>query len=264
MSDLVVRAYNVGFGDAILVSVPERTNGGDEETRHLLFDVGNLLAGDGNDDNVFTGVVQDIVERTGGTVDLYVMTHEHLDHVQGLLAAKRAGVELVARYAWLTGSAHPDYYTNHPDAKVRKRSLELVMEDAHRIVQAAPDPWLEMVIRNNSTMLPPGALGLKTSDYVDHLRGIAPPDQTHYVDRTTDLAGKHPFSEATVRVLAPEEDTSSYYGRGGPRLTAAGTVAGAAATESEAPEGLSVPPLGVDPGAFFDLQVSRRRNTRRQ
>ncbi|MET0860821.1 MAG: hypothetical protein ABW091_07320, partial [Microbacterium sp.] len=40
--------------------------------------------------------------------------------------------------------------------------------------------------------------------------------------------------------------------------------AGAAATESEAPEGLSVPPLGVDPGAFFDLQVSRRRNTRRQ
>ena len=25
MSDLVVREYNVGFGDAILVSVPERT-----------------------------------------------------------------------------------------------------------------------------------------------------------------------------------------------------------------------------------------------
>jgi hypothetical protein len=264
MSDLVVRAYNVGFGDAILVSVPERTNGGDEETRHLLFDVGNLLTGDGNDDKVFTGVVQDIVDRTGGTVDLYVMTHEHLDHVQGLLAAKRAGVELAARRTWLTGSAHPDYYTSHPDAKVKKRSLDLALEDAHRIVQAAPDPWLEMMIRNNSTMLPPGALGLKTSDYVDHLRGIAPPDQTHYVDRTTDLAGKHPFSEATVRVLAPEEDTSSYYGRGGPTLTAAGTVAKADAAESAALMGLSVPPVGVDPGAFFDLHAARRHNTRRQ
>ena len=264
MSDLVVRAYNVGFGDAILVSVPERTNGGDEETRYLLFDVGNLLAGDGNDDEVFTGVVRDIADRTGGIVDLYVMTHEHLDHVQGLLAAQRAGVNLAARHAWLTGSSHPDYYTTHPTAKLKKRSIELALEDAHRIVQAAPDPWLEMMIRNNSTMLPPGALGLKTSDYVDHLRGIAPPDQTHYVDRSTDLDGKHPFSEATVRVLAPEEDTSSYYGRGGPTLTAAGTVTGAAATASEAPVGLSDPPVGVDPGAFFDLQASRRRNTRRQ
>ena len=194
MSDLVVRAYNVGFGDAILVSVPERTDGGDEETRHLLIDVGNLLAGDGNDDEVFTGVVQDIADRTGGTVDLYVMTHEHLDHVQGLLAAKRAGVELAARHAWLTGSAHPDYYETHPDARLKKRSLELALEDAHRIVQAAPDPWLEMMVRNNSTMLPPGALGLRTSDYVDHLRGIAPADQTHYVDRDDHrLDGKHPF-----------------------------------------------------------------------
>jgi hypothetical protein len=123
-----------------------------------------------------------------------------------------------------------------------------------------------MMIRNNSTMLPPGALGLKTSDYVDHLRGIAPPDQTHYVDRTTDLDGKHPFSEATVRLLAPEEDTSSYYGRrvSGPTLTVAGTATGATAADQEAPLGLSVPPVGVEPAAFFDLQASRRGNTRRQ
>ena len=215
-------------------------------------------------------MVQDIAERTGGTVDLYVMTHEHLDHVQGLLAAKRAGVELAARHAWLTGSAHPDYYANHPEAQKRKRSLELALEDAHRIVQAAPDPWLEMMVRNNSTMLPPGALGLRTSDYVDHLRGIAPADRTHYVDRTTaDLDELHPFSEATVRILAPEEDTASYYGtRGsGPTLTAVGPVGVAspgAADAREAPLSLSVPPVGVEPGAFFDLQASRRAGTRRR
>lgn len=260
MSDLVVRAYNVGFGDAILVSVPEDA-GGTEVTRHLLFDVGNLLAGEDNEDAVFTTVVQDIADRTGGTVDLYVMTHEHLDHVQGLLAAKRAGVELAAHHAWLTGSARPDYYTDHPAAQMKRRSLELALEDAHRIVQVCPDPWLEMMIRNNSLMLPPGALGLKTSDYVDHLRGIAPADQTHYVDVETPLAGKHPFTEATVRVLAPQEDTSDYYWRNGPTLTAAGAVAGPATV---APLGLSVPPVGVEPSAFFDLQASRRQNTRRQ
>ena len=263
MSDLVVRAYNVGFGDAILVSVPEATDGAAEETRHLLIDVGNLLAGDGNDDEVFTGVVQDIADRTGGTVDLYVMTHEHLDHVQGLLAAKRAGVELAARHAWLTGSAHPEYYENHPDAKKKKRSLQLSLEEAHRLLQAEPNTWLEMMVRNNSAMLPPGALGLKTSDYVDHLRGIAPDDQTHYVDNTTDIAGKHPFNEAVLRILAPEEDTSSYYRNLGPTLTTADTVAAAAAA-GDAPTSFSVPPVGVDPGAFFDLQASRRKRTRRQ
>jgi glyoxylase-like metal-dependent hydrolase (beta-lactamase superfamily II) len=263
MSDLVVRAYNVGFGDAILVSVPEATNAGAEQTRHLLIDVGNLLAGDGNDDKVFTGVVRDIAERTGGTVDLYVMTHEHLDHVQGLLAAKRAGVELAARHAWLTGSAHPDYYENHPDAKQKKRSVQLALAEAHRMLQAEPDPWLEMMVRNNSAILPPGALGLKTSDYVDHLRAIAPQDQTLYVDNTTDIAGKHPFGEAVPRILAPEEDTSSYYRSLGPTLTTADQVA-AGPGPADAPPGLSVPPVGVDPAAFFDLQASRRKNTRRQ
>ncbi|MDQ4053911.1 MAG: hypothetical protein M3237_14580 [Actinomycetota bacterium] len=263
MSELVVRAYNVGFGDAILVSVPEATDAGAEETRNLLIDVGNLLAGDGNDDKVFTGVVQDIVDRTGGTVDLYVMTHEHLDHVQGLLAAKRAGVELAARHAWLTGSAHPAYYENHPDAKKQMRTLQLSLAEAHRMLQAEPDTWLEMMVRNNSAMLPPGALGLKTSDYVDHLRGIAPEDQTHYVDNTTDIVGKHPFHEAVLRILAPEEDTSSYYRKLGPTHTTADELpAGPGA--ADAPLGLSAPPVGVDPGAFYDLQASRRKSTRRQ
>jgi hypothetical protein len=263
MSELVVRAYNVGFGDAILVSVPEAANAAAEQTRHLLIDVGNLLAGDGNDDKVFTGVVQDIADRTGGTVDLYVMTHEHLDHVQGLLAAKRAGVELAARHAWLTGSAHPEYYENHPEAKKKLRSLQLSLAEAHRMLQAEPDSWLEMMVRNNSAMLPPGALGLKTSDYVDHLRGIAPEDQTHYVDNTTDIVGKHPFHEAVLRILAPEEDTSSYYRKLGPTHTTSDEVAAGQGAADAAP-GLSVPPVGVDPGAFYDLQASRRKNTRRQ
>lgn len=263
MSELVVRAYNVGFGDAILVSIPEATDAGVEETRHLLIDVGNLLAGDGNEDKVFTGVVQDISDRTGGTVDLYLMTHEHLDHVQGLLAAKRAGVEFAARHAWLTGSASPTYYENRPHAKKRRLTLQRSLVEAHRMLQAEPDAWLEMMVLNNSAMLPPGALGLRTSDYVDHLRGIAPEEHTHYVDNTTDIVGKHPFHEAVLRILAPEEDTSSYYRKLGPTHTAADELpAGPGA--ADAPAGLSVPPVGVDPGAFYDLQASRRKSTRRQ
>ena len=55
MSKLRVRAYNVRFGDAILVSVPEK-RGSREVTRTILIDVGNVLSGCGGEDSV-------IVER---------------------------------------------------------------------------------------------------------------------------------------------------------------------------------------------------------
>ncbi len=267
MSDLVVRCYNVGFGDAVLVSIPELSPQGHRETvRHVLFDVGNLLAGTANTDEVFTTVVADIAERTDGEVDLYVMTHEHLDHVQGLLSASDAGVPLTARYAWLTGSSAPDYYETHPESKKRRLDLRLALEDAVRVLEAEPDPWLEMMVRNNSTLLPDGALGLRTSAYVDHLRTLTRPGRTFYVDRTTGLSRRQPFREATLRILAPEEATSAYYGRAsfGGSLTAVppeGTAASATAPAGAAASGLVSPPVGVSPGAFFDLVTARRRTT---
>jgi beta-lactamase superfamily II metal-dependent hydrolase len=255
MSELVVRAYNVLFGDALLVSIPERDENGTETVRTLLIDVGNLLA---NPDDVFTDVVKDIAERAGGVVDLYVMTHEHMDHVQGLLAAANAGVALSARYAWLTGSADPDYYTNHPKAKEKKNSLAQALTSLAIQQRATPDPWLEMMIANNSLLLPDGALGLLTTgDYVDHLRTLAPADNTTYVDRTTDLDGRHPFTEATLRILAPEEDTSTYYGRfQQPKLTAA-SGDGPAADAPAPVGGDGGPPVGIDAGAFYDLVNAR-------
>lgn len=263
MSDLVVRCYNVGFGDAVLVSIPERTSRR-ETVRHVLFDIGNLLVGEGNRDEVFATVVADIAARTGGTLDLFVMTHEHLDHVQGLLAAANAGVDLRADHAWLTGSSAPDYYETHPASKKRRLEHRLALEDAIRLQEADDDPWLAMMIRNNSTMLPADAHGLATSAYVDHLRTLAPTRRTHYVDRTTVLKGKHPFREATLRILAPEEDTSAYYGRsGGGSLTATAAVEVTSAPDAgQQTGGLVGPPAGVDPGAFFDLQSSRRGTTR--
>jgi hypothetical protein len=274
MSDLVVRSYNVGFGDAVLVSIPDRTRSGTERLRHVLFDVGNLLAGEGNDDGVLVDAVRDIAAITGGVVDLYVMTHEHLDHVQGLLAASRAGVALKARRAWLTGSADPGYYDSHPDARKKLDEHRLALDDVRRQLESDRDPWLDFMLRNNSVLLPPGALGLNTSDYVDHLRKLAAPTRTHYVDRTT-ADPPHPFTEATVRILAPEEDTASYYGRRPANLLRTDAVADAEATGAAAgvrrrgrgaaadpAAAFPAAPPGVDPSAFFDLVSSRQRHRR--
>jgi beta-lactamase superfamily II metal-dependent hydrolase len=262
MTDLIVRAYNVLFGDAILVSIPDRQRNGNEVVRHILIDVGNLLA---SKDDVFVPVVQDIADRTGGEVDLYVMTHEHLDHVQGLLTAKNNGVELSAKHAWLTGSAAEDYYERHEEAKKKRLDFTETYKGLVEQHSSASDPWLTMMIENNSALLPEGAFGLSTADYVNHLRAVAPESATHYVDRTTPLAGKHPFKEAKLRILAPEEDTSDYYGRRRqPRLGAA-AAAGFAAAGGQRAAGEShwQPPVGVQAGAFYDLVQSRNHMNRR-
>jgi hypothetical protein len=264
MSELEVRAYNVGFGDAVLVSIPDRGADGTETARHILIDVGNLLAGPGNQDEVFNDVVDDIHTITGGTVDLYVMTHEHMDHVQGLLAAANAGHPLSASYAWLTGSADLHYYEHHEDAR-KKLSLDRARARGLVAFHAADaDPWLAMMIRNNAALLPEGALGLSTTNYVDHLRGVADAAHTFYIDKDTDLTDKHPFAEATLRVLAPHEDTAEYYGR--TRTTATlvepADSDDAAADPAEDPTPIA-PPVGVDAGAFFDLVEARRHLNRR-
>ena len=91
--NLVVRMYNIRFGDAILITVPDKNpSTGRTITRQILVDVGNApkvagTAGGGNDE-VFEDVVGDILDQLGGEpLDLYVMTHEHLDHTQGLFYA---------------------------------------------------------------------------------------------------------------------------------------------------------------------------------
>lgn len=256
---LVVRAYNAMFGDAVLVSVPDRAPTGEVVTRHVLFDVGNVTR---NSDDVLKTIVADVVARTGGVVDLYVMTHEHLDHVAGLLAADRAGIELTARHAWLTGSADPNYYLEHEAAHRQKKSHldELALAADHLSLEQGDDAdWLSWMIENNGGPADPGSLGLKTDDCVDHLRQLATPNRPDYVDRTTSLDGKHPFTELTFRILAPEEDTSVYYGQPGPRLAVADAAGPAANAE---PDDALVPPVGIDAGAFFDLVRSRGRTNR--
>src|SRR3954447_1082013 len=96
---LRVRVYNVLFGDAILVSVPDRGPSGKTEQRHILIDFGNAFVKGGRDD-VFEPVMRDILAVLDGRpLDLYVMTHEHLDHVQGLYYTSTANhLDVPVRY----------------------------------------------------------------------------------------------------------------------------------------------------------------------
>lgn len=264
MADLVVRLYNVRFGDAVLVSIPDEENGTPIE-RHILFDFGNALSRAGGADAVLVPVVDDLLARLDGApLDLYVMTHEHLDHVQGLFyAAEVHGKVVGAKQAWLTGSAAPDYDETHPDAR-RKRLAALAayrLTEARLPAAAQASPMLARLLATNDTR--------STKRCIDFLRErLTPAGGVHYVDRTTDLSAIQPASSATVRLMAPEEDTSDYY-RSFAALADGLHLVGDEAVDdldlglgpdpaAAAPE--PIPPRGVDAGAFYNLLDVRHGN----
>lgn len=248
MDSLRVRAYNVRFGDALLVTVPDRAPDGTVTPRNILIDVGNVLGGDGGQDAVFGPVIEDVLAQLDGRpLDLYVMTHEHLDHVQGLLWAKeKRGLEIKATHAWLTASAAPDYYERFPKAKKKR----LAMEETYRRIAlhfaaAEPSRPVEALLLNNNPS--------KTASCIEHLRGVG--ETTAYVHREKDVSRTHPFAEAEFELWGPEEETTAYYGSFRPMGLAMGE--GGEAGAAPAPDPL--PPPGVDAGAFYNLVAQRRR-----
>jgi beta-lactamase superfamily II metal-dependent hydrolase len=235
-NNLVVYTYNVLFGDAILVEVPDGS-----VKRFILIDVGNVLSGEGGRNEPLLAAARGIKELTGGKIDLYIMTHEHMDHVQGLLYAKNNGCEFQIDNVWMTVSSDPEYYEKPEHEKARKKRFEMLRSmAAFQDVFAAseiPNELKNMLGINN-----PGS----TSDCVDCIRKAVP--QPQYVYRGFDISGKHPFTEAAIRILAPEEDSSDYYGPVPPRFDSGGGDS-KSGTSTYRPEPLP----GIDGGAFYGL-----------
>jgi beta-lactamase superfamily II metal-dependent hydrolase len=263
MSPLVVRVYDVRFGDAILVSIPD-TESGQPVERTILFDFGNALGTAGGANTALTPVAEDILARLGGKpLDLYVMTHEHLDHVQGPLYANQAlGRDITAKQAWLTGSSAPGYYAAHPDARKQKIAALAAYRRAAATLANPADasPFLAVLLANNNPA--------KTADCIDYLRAkVVDPADVHYVDRTTNLAGLQPASSATLTLWAPEEDTADYYGPFKPIAAALGIDETYDFDDLDGPRLAATPepapPGGIDAGAFYNLLDVRRGATSR-
>jgi beta-lactamase superfamily II metal-dependent hydrolase len=231
---LVVYTYNVLFGDAILVEVPDGSS-----RRFILIDVGNVLSGEGGKDQPLLDAARDIRDRTGGKIDLYVMTHEHMDHVQGLLYAKKNGCEFQIDTVWMTVSSDPHYYETHEKAREKRLELQRSMAAFQGIFAASEMPagLAAMLSINNPK---------STDDCVDCIRKAVP--EPYYVYRGFDTSGKHPFTEAAIRILAPEEDSSVYYGPVPPRFDLQSET-----SERDVSAGRPMPLPGIDGGAFYRL-----------
>jgi beta-lactamase superfamily II metal-dependent hydrolase len=247
-NELRVRIYNVLFGDAILLTIPEIDEAGNEVTVNVLFDVGNALAGEGGRDEVFKDVLENIKDELDDRpLDLYIMTHEHMDHVQGLLyGSKKLGIDFKAKHLWMTASSEgAAYYDRFPKAKQKRLAALAAYESVAAFVTKSATP-ITVGIQGLLAINNPQS----SKDCVKHisergLNGVQP----RYVHRTADVAGHHPFRRTKVRLLAPEEDTSIYYGALPPRTLGVFDAAAPISLDSKA----ITPPAGVSAGHFFDL-----------
>ena len=119
-SKINIRVYNVRFGDCVLVSF----DAGHGE-KHVLIDFGNApgaVKKRGGSDEVFGPVAADIKKRTGGTIDLLIMSHEHLDHMEGFLSQRRVFDGMAVRDVWMSLMSKPGYYARYPKCEPAKRA----------------------------------------------------------------------------------------------------------------------------------------------
>jgi beta-lactamase superfamily II metal-dependent hydrolase len=100
--EIVIRMYNVGFGDAFLVQIPDGAR-----TRRMLFDCGSIEAAP---DRPMKDVVDEIItdaRDADGTarIDVVIATHRHKDHVSGFANAAWADVEV--QEVWMPWTEDP-------------------------------------------------------------------------------------------------------------------------------------------------------------
>jgi hypothetical protein len=96
--------YRQGLGDCFLISLPRV--GGGSRPFFVMIDCGVIL---GTPDPVpkMTAVVENIIEVTGGEIDVLVVTHEHWDHLSGFIQAQEAFDKLIVREVWLGWTENP-------------------------------------------------------------------------------------------------------------------------------------------------------------
>src|SRR5216683_427479 len=129
-----VRMYNVGFGDAFLVAIPEA-----EGVRRILFDCGSIAAPQGRAmSDVVERIVRDVTGADGvPRIDVVVATHRHKDHVSGFDAAVWANVQVSE--VWLPWTEDPEDPAAREIRDIQSR-LTLALDAAFKARPAAGNP----------------------------------------------------------------------------------------------------------------------------
>jgi beta-lactamase superfamily II metal-dependent hydrolase len=193
-----IRAYVVGFGDCILLRLPDG-----RRTRHMLIDFGRA-PNDAVSLGRFPAIARDIRDTTEGHLDVLVMTHEHLDHLEGFYHERSVFDTMQIDQVWMGLPSHPDYYKRYRNARQQKKLQERVRRFAQtaRRRGMALHPAFQALLANN----------LANMDRINYIRKLAKKPVAYMARGKGDDVAKRWSKNIKVHVLSPEEDTSVYYG----------------------------------------------------
>jgi hypothetical protein len=191
---ITLRAYNVLFGDALLVSWDEA-----DGVHHAWIDFGNFH----NDANaVFEKVYNDVLQRTAGKLDLLAITHRHLDHMEGFFSLrKRFKTDFTIQRLW---HAHVTPTLDHV-FEIAERTVR------NRLPASIPDSDTDIgrAFRNNF-----GAKGDKIRQQMaDILNEIGvPASRVFKIHRGVNLKPALPpgLKRLGFEVFGPEQDSNRY------------------------------------------------------
>jgi hypothetical protein len=189
---LTIRAYNVLFGDCLLVSWDEA-----DGEHHAWIDFGNFH----NDPNaVFTSVYDNVLQRTNGKLDLVVITHRHMDHLEGFYSLRdRFAADFKIDRIWY---AHVTPSLDNQFQIAGQAIRELAPRKAWM-----GDGILGRIYRNNF-----GAQALTIIDRMNSVLNTLRYTSAHPVHRESNMAHIMPdgLDRLKIEILAPEQDSSIY------------------------------------------------------
>ena len=190
-----IRGYVVGFGDCILLRLPDGS-----QVRHVLIDFGRA-PNDPTSLERFPDIARDIEKQCNGKLDLLVVTHEHLDHLEGFYREREIFNRMQIERVWMGLPSHPDYYKDFPKATLQKKVREGLAAFAREVRRngMALHPAFRSLLENN----------LANKDRIDYLRKLGKRPVAYLARGKTQAAS--PFENISIRVLAPEPDVSVYY-----------------------------------------------------
>jgi hypothetical protein len=130
MAAIRIRMYRQGLGDSFLLTFP----GGE----HVLIDSGVLL-GTADAQEKMKAVAANVVEVTGGKLDVLVATHEHWDHLSGFVQAQDVFEKLDVGEVWLAWTEDPADPLAQELRAHKKQALRAVAAAANHLA-AGGDP----------------------------------------------------------------------------------------------------------------------------
>ena len=193
-----IRMYRQGLGDCFLVTLPRRNDPGDRNPYRIMIDCGVIL-GTRDAADKMTRVVENIVQETGGRVDLLLATHLHWDHVSGFAQAEEAFKTFKADRVWMPWTEDPEDPNGRALREARDTALSALRFNLTRMHLAGDADNASEVSGLLGFF---GAAGASTPDALDKARALGP---VHYC-RPTDKPVDEPDTGVRFYVMGPPLD----------------------------------------------------------